>query len=333
MLSSTDRIRSERKLAKKTRNKYVGVGSDSVGSRGGFNSYGDFTGSSSGSRYTGFGSDSPSGGGGLSFNGDAMSYGESAYPRPSGGGKYDEDDDGLYHSDSNKSSPTSKANTAKDANLFDDDDSDNFGSHSKKNTTSNDDDWGDFAWGGSAEESTNTNKPSVSIDDDFADFQHAVVEESAVVSKKKDLFDLLGDDSITTTTSATGSNNATAAPSNQFSIFDSQQPMTPSGYQQKQLYQPQPQQTKQQNHIEETSTATVAPTTPTGMWAQASNFVSLDSLGKKANSNTPSSGPSMNSLKSSSVQAGWNNWASNNQQQPAPKPANKTTSAFDDLLL
>ncbi|CAO3640083.1 unnamed protein product [Mucor hiemalis] len=188
LLSSTDKIRSERKLAKKNRNKYVGVGSDSM-SRG--------YGSPSSSRYAGFGSDS---GGGLSFNGDAMTYGESAYPRPSGVGKYDVDDD---DSDSNNSSSAQKATTAKDANLFGDDDG--FESSNKKSNTTNDDDWGDFAWGGSVEEPASS-KPSVSIDDDFADFQHAVVEEPRSAPskpKKQDIFDLLGEDNITSSTNTT----------------------------------------------------------------------------------------------------------------------------------
>lgn len=308
LLSSTDKIRSERKLAKKNRNKYVGVGSDSM-SRG--------YGSPSSSRYAGFGSDS---GGGLSFNGDAMTYGESAYPRPSGVGKYDMDDD---DSDSNNSSSAQKATTAKEDNLFGDDDE--FESSNKKSNTTNDDDWGDFAWGGSVEEPASS-KPSVSIDDDFADFQHAVVEEPLSAPskpKKQDIFDLLGEDNITSST-----NTTTTSSTKQFDLFNSQ-PITPSGYQQSQLQQPHPQQRKEQFIIEENVTPPVS--TPTGMWAQASNFVSLDSLGKNAASSTPSNGPSMNSLKSTSVQASWNNWASNNQQQ-APKPANKPTSAFDDLL-
>lgn len=277
-----------------------------------------------GSRYAGFGSDS---GGGLSFNGDAMTYGESAYPRPSGAGKYDLSDD--EDSDSNTSSSAKKASTAKEADLFGDDDEFESGNNKSK-AASNEDDWGDFAWGGSAEEPASS-KLSVSIDDDFADFQHAVADEPPATSssskpKKQDIFDLLGEDNIIPSPNT----NASSSSSKQFDLFVSSQPITPSGYQQSQLQQPQPQQRKEQSIVEEKASPAAAK--PTGMWAQASNFVSLDSLGKNATSSTPANGPSMNSLKSTSVQAGWNNWASNNQQQ-APKPANKTTSAFDDLLL
>lgn len=282
-------------------------------------------GSSMGSRYAGFGSGAyanGNNGGGISFNGDALSYGELVgYPQPKN--KYDEDDDdGLYHSDSNTNSP-SKQKSTKEENLFDSDNEDDFGSFSnnnnnnnnnKKNTTFDDDDWGDFACGEVQENNNNNNnKQNALLDDDFTDFQHAVVDEPTTSNKKQDLFDLLGDDTTTTITTST---------SNQFDGFNSQ-PIIPSGYQQKR--QPQQTQTKQPSLVDDTP----AVNTPTGMWAQASNFVSLDSLGKKSNNNAPTTGPSMNTLKSSSVQADWNNWASSNQQAQTPKPK---TNAFDDLL-
>jgi epsin len=72
-----------------------------------------------------------------------------------------------------------------------------------------------------------------------------------------------------------------------------------------------------------------------GIWSQASNLVSLDSLGKKTEAAKPAQGPSMNSLKNSSVNAGWNDWATQNpsttQQQPQQQQT-KQSSAFDDLL-
>lgn len=317
LLSSTDKIRSERKLAKKNRNKYIGVGSDSgPSSRSlGFSSTSTVGsgGGSVASRFAGFGSGAyGNNGGGISFNGDALSYGELVgYPAPttSSTGKYDDEDDGLYHSDSNQTSPSK--NTKE--NLFgSDDEGDDFGSSSdnKKNTNfGDDDDWGDFACGEVQEPATNKN--NALLDDDFSDFQHAVADEPTTASKKQDLFDLLGDDTTTN-----------SSPHHQFGDFESQ-PIAPSGYQQ--------QQQAQSSLVDDNATHTPTNTasTPTGMWAQASNFVSLDSLGKKANDNTRSTGPSMNALKSSSVQADWNNWASSNQQAQPSKPK---TSAFDDLL-
>ncbi|GAA5795266.1 hypothetical protein HPULCUR_000621 [Helicostylum pulchrum] len=304
LLSSTDRIRSERKLAKKNRNKYIGVGSDTgPSSRSmGFSSTTVGGGGAGASRFAGFGSGAyGNNGGGISFNGDALSYGELVgYPAPTTSGKYDDNDDGLYHSDSNQTSPSK--NTKED--LFGSDDEDDFGSSNKKKNTNfgDDDDWGDFACG----EEPATNKTNALLDDDFSDFQHAVADEpTTTASKKQDVFDLLGDD--------TGSSSH-----HQFGDFESQ-PVAPSGYQQQQA----------QSSVVDDNTTHI-PSATTGMWAQASNFVSLDSLGKKANDNTRSTGPSMNALKSSSVQADWNNWASSNQQAQPPKP--KTTTAFDDLL-
>jgi epsin len=318
LLSNTDKIRAERKLAKKNRNKYIGVGSET-----GMRSMGGFSGGigSSGSRYTGFGSDSYSGGGGLSFNGDAMSYGETPYPHQ--GNKYDEDEDeeGGYHSESNGS-------FGKEVYGFD-----------SKKQTDDDDDWGDFTCGGAIEEPSTSNKI---IDDDFADFQHAVPMEEPTASattattattttttttttkqnkpqQQQDLFDLLDNDTPIVSTAA----NTTQPP---LYMFDTKQPITPSGY------HSQPQQSQPKPAEEEKKVST--PSTPTGMWAQASNFVSLDSLGKNTSNSMPAKGPSMNALKSNSVQADWNNWASNNSTpKPSPAPAaTKTSSAFDDLL-
>lgn len=297
LLSSTDKIRTERKLAKKNRNKYIGVGSDSGPSS---RSLGFASTATGGSKYVGFGSGSlgGGGGGGLSFNGDAMSYGEAGYPKQSS--KYDQDDDGLYHSDEESSKN-------KD-DLFGSEDEDDFGSSNKKAT--NDDDWGEFTCGGPVEET----KPSVSKDDDFADFQFAVSSkpEAPTLSKSHDMFDLLGDNT-----------------SQDFGGFTSQ-PIIPSVNQQQQHQQ---QQQNQQKKPKEEKEKTVEPIAPTGMWAQASNFVSLDSLGKRSNGSGPTTGPSMNSLKSSSVQSDWNSWASNNQQAPTPPKAANKSSAFDDLLL
>ncbi|KAL9539089.1 hypothetical protein MBANPS3_010471 [Mucor bainieri] len=318
LLSNTDKIRSERKLAKKNRNKYTGVGSDSAG---GMRSMGlGGTGYSGGSKYVGFGSDSYSGGGGISFNGDALSFGEET-PYPHQSGRYDEDDEdqGGYRSDSNEDAFASASSSSKRASNTDDFDT----------KQSNDDDWGDFTWG-EPTASTQETKPNSSsnniLDDDFADFQHAVADEpvqaaAAAAAPKKsqqqDLFDLLGDDA-----SSTPVTPSAGYPQQQsLHMFETKQPMVPSSQQQQQQQQAPKQEEKK-----------VEASTPTGMWAQASNFVSLDSLGKKSSNTAQSTGPSMNALKNTSVQADWNNWASNNQTKPAAPPAAKPSSAFDDLL-
>ncbi|KAI8642404.1 hypothetical protein BD408DRAFT_344245 [Parasitella parasitica] len=307
LLGDTELIRSERKLAKKNRNKYVGIGSDSSGMMRTMGLGGSSSGHG-GSRYLGFGSDSYSGGGGLSFNGDALSFGEET-PYPHQSGRYDEDDQeypsqGGYHSDSNQDSFASNSKKAPN---------DDFDTKQ----SNDDDDWGEFTWGEPAP--TQETKPAAAniLDDDFADFQHAVAEVPAQTALKssqpQDLFDLLGD----------SSNNTPATPSagtlqqQSLRIFDS--PMAPISQQ-----QPKQQQPTQEEKKPETST-------PTGMWAQASNFVSLDSLGKTSSKTSQATGPSMNALKNTSVQTGWNDWASNNQSKPST-PVTKTSSPFDDLL-
>jgi epsin len=143
LLSNTDKIRSERKLAKKNRSKYTGVSSEN--SRFASGSGGMGSGSGGGSRYFGFGSESSNG---LSFNGDAMTIGT---PYAAQRGRYDDDDDdkifGVYNqknSDSNDS-PKDKRHS--------------FGDEPKENND-NDDDWGDFTWGGTAEEAKPNNNTS-----------------------------------------------------------------------------------------------------------------------------------------------------------------------------
>lgn len=313
LLGNTDKIRSERKLAKKNRNKYTGVGSDSSS---GMRSMGlGGTGYGGGSKYVGFGSDSYSGGGGISFNGDALSFGEET-PYPHQSGRYDEDDDedqGGYRSDSNEDAFASSSSSSKKATTTDDFDT----------KQSNDDDWGDFTWGEPTASAQEAKPDNNILDDDFADFQHAVADEPAQSAAPKkaqqqDLFDLLGDD-----TSSTPATSSAAHPQqHSLHMLETKQPVIPSSQQQQQQQQAPKQEEKK-----------VEASTPTGMWAQASNFVSLDSLGKKTSNTTQSTGPSINALKNTSVQADWNNWASKNPTKPAAPPAAKPSSAFDDLLL
>ncbi|KAI9496774.1 hypothetical protein BDB00DRAFT_72814 [Zychaea mexicana] len=84
-----------------------------------------------------------------------------------------------------------------------------------------------------------------------------------------------------------------------------------------------------------TGTANTSSQLPSGMWSQASAFVSLDSLGKASGPAKPSVGPSMNSMKTSSANAGWQAWASSNQPATPTSGAHKQQqqqSPFDDLL-
>lgn len=229
LLADSERIRRERQIAKKNRNKYIGVGSES-----------------SGSKYKGFGSET---GRGISFNGDAMDFNEHrAY----------------------SSSPSEK--------------DDEFGSFSspkntKEETKDTDDDWGEFTWGGVAEEAS---QPQT-LEDDFADFQSAVPN---IKTTQGDLFNLLGDTSV---------------------------PVEP------QISTTAPDVLIKQEPVKETNM---------GMWAQASNFVSLDSLGKPAHA-TPTTVTSMNSMKNNTVQSDWNNWATSNVK---PSSNAQKSSPFDDLL-
>ncbi|KAI8882989.1 ENTH-domain-containing protein [Backusella circina FSU 941] len=312
LLSNTDKIRTERKLAKKNRSKYTGVSSEAnryASGSGGMGSGGSSGGG--GSRYFGFGSESSNG---LSFNGDAMTIGT---PYAAQRGRYDDDDeDNAYggfqdnNSDSNDS-PRDKRHS--------------FADEPKENTD-NDDDWGDFTWGGAGEDAKpKANTSGNILDDDFADFQQADSFTSNTTTaptkptNNNDLFDLLGESSA-----------LPVSPALQFQ--PTPQPMSPLSQSSQQPQQPQQQQKAPESPKQAESQAALN----TGMWAQASNFVSLDGLGKNSNTNQPKMGPSMNSLKNTSVANDWNKWATNNNNNNnnsnnvATPP--KTNNAFDDLL-
>lgn len=78
-------------------------------------------------------------------------------------------------------------------------------------------------------------------------------------------------------------------------------------------------------------TSTPSDTAMKGIWSSGSNLFSLDSLGSNKPAPTKTAqGPSMNTLKSSSVNNDWNNWASTNTTSKPPQ--NKQSSVFDDLL-
>lgn len=333
LLSSTEKIKAERKKAKQNRNKYTGVGSESI--------YGGFSSGSSGmgsSRFTGFGSDSlptmgsdgfsssRNGGGGNGFYDDDTGYGT---------GKYDDDQDEEDKSTKSKQSTSQSSKsqfaTAKEANLFDF--GDEVNSSSKNNNNNNDDDdWGDFT----ASVATNNTSSNNNAFDDFDDFQSApaltttttttTTTISSSVNKtsqpapvatnnNNSLLDLLGDDSFTpsapTTTTTTTQSPALL-----------NQSITPM------------QSSNNNNNTSPSSPANKKADLPGGsIWSQASSFVSLDTLGKgKQQANKTATGPSMNALKSSSVNAGWSSFAnSTTPTTPQQKPSTPK-SPFDDLL-
>ncbi|KAI9357543.1 hypothetical protein BD770DRAFT_420123 [Pilaira anomala] len=348
LLGDVDAIKAERKKAKKNRNKYTGVGSD-----GGMGGFAGGAGMSSG-RYEGFGSESnyASGGMGMSSSG-GMNQGNDFYDdeRP---GRYDDFDSPSNQRRGSRKSTKSispsppppsvaarrvsgakpKAKTAREMNLFDFDEpvSSNNSNNNKSKAKANDDDWGDFA--------------GDDANDDFDDFQSAptttttqvrttaaaapvknTYSQPAPVKKSNDIFDLLGDDNTFTTapTTPTKQPNLMLAQGMSFDTLvasgnNHSQPTTPSA------------NSGTNTPLSANNNNTSNPIG--GMWSQASNFVMLDSLGKTNKAPVkPTQGPSMNSLKNTSVNAGWNNWASAN---PSPttttQQPKKQSSAFDDLL-
>ncbi|KAI8143719.1 hypothetical protein BJV82DRAFT_514240 [Fennellomyces sp. T-0311] len=326
LLNDTDKIRAERKKARVNRNKYQGVGSDSV--------------SGGSSRFGGFGSDGiGSGSGGLSFSatnglgGISSSsgyYDEDERPSRYESSKYDDFDDIPSGSGSSASrsspAPPAKQSTAappakKEVNLFD------FDDEPKAASSSKDDDWGDFA-SGNAAPTTN----------DFDDFQSALPATTATSSVAKpkttnDLFDLLGNDVFgSAPATATPAAPMTQAPATASPAMS--RPLSPSSTNNSrpasmQSFAPP---TPVSQPLQQQSTAPKSEL-PSGMWSQASAFVSLDSLGKSSGPAKPAVGPSMNAMKSSSANAGWNAWASSNQPaMPTSSTKPKQSSPFDDLL-
>ncbi|KAI9007471.1 hypothetical protein CLU79DRAFT_712102 [Phycomyces nitens] len=315
LLSNTDLIKSERKKARANRNKYTGVGSEAMhGSRGSIGG--------GSSRYGGFGSDSVySSGGNGSIGGEGGSgsgyYDEDDRSNNFETSKYDDFDDIPKKSFQREESSPAKPKTAKEANLFD------FGDNGKSNNREDEDDWGDFA-------------TDVMITDDFDDFQSAPTPTvmatpaptTAKPSNTNDLFDLLGDDAFSAPVAAPVPAVQQQRQSLQQFSFDSigspvvaaqplapqNQPRNPSGA--------EPAQPAKKVEL------------PGGIWSQASSFVSLDSLGKTSGPAKPAAGPSMNTLKTSSANAGWSDWASSNQttSNTTNKNQSSTSSAFDDLL-
>ncbi|KAI9470501.1 MAG: hypothetical protein EXX96DRAFT_597424 [Benjaminiella poitrasii] len=270
-------------------------------------------------KYTGVGSD-----GGMMYSGSGIEGFGSGGSNHSPVDFYDDESPGRYDEDNSRSASSTsssssnikrqiskkkekeekpKKTTAKEMNLFDFDDDEPVTNNNRSSKT-NDDDWGEFtAENEDGEENTFT----------------------------------------TTTSSAVPEGNQNLMLSqafNNMSIHSTQPTMVNEQQQQLQQSQQQQQQQQRQQQQQHQQQATLNTSTPMGgIWSQASNLLSLDSLG----TNTPSSinstqkvqGPSMNSLKNASVNAGWNNWATPtssttpaNQQQQAKK-----SSVFDDLLL
>ncbi|KAJ8660143.1 hypothetical protein O0I10_004002 [Lichtheimia ornata] len=365
LLNDTDKIRSERKKARQNRNKYQGVGSDSIGGMGMMSGGGIGGG---GSRYGGFGSDGLSSGslgfssitgiGGGSGSGSGY-YDEDERPNRFESSKYDDFDDepSNISSSPSRSSPVSKqeskAPAKKEANLFDFDDAP---SGSK---ATQDDDWGDFASGAPAASGSTGN-----VLDDFDDFQSAPPVSAAAtttatpnkptVKSTNDLFDLLGNDAFSSpSTPNSTTTTPAAAPMSQAPLV---QPAAPSlNMNQARPLSPSTTGSSRPGSVQglaSPASANAQPTTtkpqaelPGGIWSQASSFVSLDSLGKTTGPAKPAVGPSMNAMKNSSVNAGWNAWANSNTLAPATPSNNnnnnnmggnsqqqKTSSPFDDLL-
>ena len=166
-MNDTEKIRIERKKARVNRNKYQGVGSETMmGSGGG--------GGGGSSRFGGFGSDgSTSGGlsfsatsgiGGISAASSSGYYDEDERPNRYESSKYDDFDDvpsgsGSSPSRSSPAKPSSTTATAskKEVNLFD------FEDEPKASSSAKDDDWGDFASGNAAPTTSATGKKAHSL--------------------------------------------------------------------------------------------------------------------------------------------------------------------------
>ncbi|GAB5589173.1 Epsin-3 [Umbelopsis nana] len=354
LLSDVDKIKAERKKAKHNRNKYTAVASSSSTS-----GYGG-----GGSRYGGFGSDSAYSGGGSGYTGTGGGYSGDGY---GGSGAFDDefsdhygkgkyDDDGSFeddrssdrskkqttHSDTSSvvSPTTTSKQPAKEVNLFDfDEPAAPSGSKSAlpASNLADDDEWGNFSSGGVA-------------NDDFDDFQSAAPISSnnaftappatsskpavpaSKPSQSNDLFDLLGDDSFAPAPSNTSTSPVLSPPISMNPQGIS--PLAPMG---------------QAGASKASQPGTSAFPAPAGksndLWSQASNLVSLDSLGKGTGQNKPTVGPSMNSMKSSATSSEWNSWANSSKamnnlgafNQPSQQQSNQQTkpssNAFDDLLL
>ena len=375
LLNDTDKIRSERKKARQNRNKYQGVGSDSIGGMG------MMSGGGGGSRYGGFGSDGLSSGNlgfssitGISGGGSGSGYyDEDERPNRFESSKYDDFDDepSNLSTSPSRSSPVSKqeakAPAKKEANLFDFDDA------PTGSKATQDDDWGDFASGAPAAGGSTGNGMSkvdwlitillltcTLVLDDFDDFQSAPPVSSSTtttpnkptVKSTNDLFDLLGSDAFsspsTPNSTATTPAAAAAPPMPQAPLVQAAVPTL--NMNQARPLSPSTTGSSRPGSVQGMASPASASTQPAksqaelpgGIWSQASSFVSLDSLGKTTGPAKPAVGPSMNAMKNSSVNAGWNAWANSNTLAPTTTNNNnnmggnnqqpKTSSPFDDLL-
>lgn len=151
-------------------------------------------------------------------------------------------------------------------------------------------------------------------------------------ARKNDIFDLLGDDSTFTSAPTPQRQQQQQQPNLMLSQAMSFDTLVANNSQlnHSPVIQPSAPKTPSQG----TTTSNNQSAAIGGIWSQASNLVMLDSLGSKAEPVKPTQGPSMNSLKNTSVNAGWNNWASANPSSAAQpqQTTTKQSSAFDDLL-
>ncbi|KAI8988213.1 hypothetical protein BDF20DRAFT_910735 [Mycotypha africana] len=381
LLGDIELIKVERKKAKKNRNKYTGVGSDggmayqsSSMSSSRFEGFGNTSFSSSGTGMQGFGSDD--------LYDDVDDMGTS--------GKYDDDShfpSGSYESrrrrssanskksataaaaatsSSTASTTTNKPKTAKEMNLFDFDDEPVQTTSKAGNVAKNYDDWGDFATGGVGGD-----------DDDFDDFQSAPTTTAAPAKpahstitstqakKTNDIFDLLGEDNVnTSTTSAPPVSNLMLAQGisvDSLVTGHSPQPLnshaTPTAPAASAIQPTNTMKTptlatqnSSNDNNKPTTSSTQSPASSSaasigGIWSQGSKLINLDSLTSPQAPKKQEQGPTINSLKTSSINASWNSWGTSNSSSSAATPSqqstqppqqqqqNKQQSLFDDLLM
>ncbi|KAI8065568.1 hypothetical protein BC940DRAFT_72495 [Gongronella butleri] len=340
LLSDTEMIKAERKKAKKNRNKYIGVGSDTTFGMGagGYSGGGSggISSSGGGGRMGGFGSDSGPSSMAMGMGGATSFYDEDNFGSR---GKYDDDDDDVANETSSSDDAAAAANmtrptaatkkVTKAADLLDFDDAGKSSGGAHEAT----DDWGDFT----------TGNPG---GDDFDDFQSAVPAHSNVATfattttttttqppKKQaaNLLDLLGDDTFGAPAAPVAPAATQTPPPPFMSAAPAQRPPANAPMASAPAAAP--------SSAPSSSNNTNNNNLPGGIWSQASSFVSLDSLGKSNQPAKTTAGPSMNAMKNSSVNAGWQSWAttptpaapqSQSQQPPAANNNKKTT--LDDLL-
>ncbi|CAG8472956.1 8307_t:CDS:2 [Funneliformis caledonium] len=272
LLGDIEKIRQERKKAKANRTKFTGVSSDTIG-------YGGFSGSSGSSQYGGFGNDS-------------YGYSESR-------SRYDDIDTqwqsdyrtGRTSSDDRRSSLTNNRSSISSIKKT----SESSTSHSNGTTATTQKEVNLFDFDDPPVTSTTSNQAaSNDFDDDFQDFQSAPPlmpsSQRSSISLQSGINNNLLDDLLgpVSTTQSTNLSINTPKPSSTplntsqpISVINATKPISPTT----------PKQNVNNQNI------AFSKLKSNDIWAQASNLVSLDSLGKEPASSTKQTvKPSMNSL-------------------------------------